>query len=767
MIAVTENTPTIKNVMKAYKKYCKQYDEKAKRKLQMRMSGKGSHSYSMTLRSHEDWEDTFAAMERARVRYESPDDNGKTHDAHKMPTDIICQNLALHVFFTTTPSDDGGSTLWMWDYDQKVWTLATNDNFDRCVCILRGSINQRLRMEIEATLKALVPTQYDRMLAPCTMLPKWMIPVKNGYYNLLTKRLEDTNPLYFHTSRIGTDYDPTKREKPDTYITHGYTLPKLIDEFCTDAQGDVNRERVRLVEEIMLSAVVGCNPRQVYVVVNGNGGDGKSTMFDKVLGSVLVGQAEDDAEFGSVSSSLSNVAHLNFIDIQKPDRLIAAVGARMILGSDNPTDVRVRDDSVLKRLAAREVIQLSRKYMSSVAVRITGLVVQLTNKFPNIPINEANNRRIIPLAAENRFVTQNRADVSLDTIVEGEEFRKHALAYILNLPFRRDFNSCDYDLLLKASDNEDILSQFVSDLRDAGLFEKAKVIPTNLLYAAYLDWAEASGGNDGRFGQRAFTTNMTRILYGLGYKMCDTDEARRWSTFNMRCGMFKTSDFGQFTEGRHFHDAMERTKNTTTRMFKRVKKVNPDSVQLHVLPQRDDSDCSVVEYLGLHMREDWRSMIEEQDRGQIDRLFYNPATQSSEWPQLGHEQVAGGVNESETAQQRYDRETFSVIPQVAEAFRGRGSRETLGEVIEWSGKLAKRLDEVGDDLYDDPALTILMAAEDRFEKRVWDNLPNDYSDLEKVDDLLQDVEHYTPLQRLNFMRKTVLKAYKEAFPDKE
>ena len=160
------------------------------------------------------------------------------------------------------------------------------------------------RNQVDSLIQTIVSREDE--LSYYNPLPKYKIAVGNGIFNCLTKELESFTPLYTVVTRIKTNYieNPVQPKFADKF-----TLEGMIGDFANQ-----NPDRIQLLTQIIKSILTGVNTSDVFFIVIGPGGDGKSTMFNMITN--LIG--------------VQNTAYLNFTEISQPDKLLTTLNLSLI-----------------------------------------------------------------------------------------------------------------------------------------------------------------------------------------------------------------------------------------------------------------------------------------------------------------------------------------------------------------------------------------------------------------------------------------------------
>lgn len=504
----------------------------------------------------------------------------------KMGVADIAEFIVEHAHFTAY-SDGAVKTLYIYDYDTGVYVDPgkAGGALDVFIVALTRHTSKNTRAAVIDTILANTAS-----LMKYNPLPPHKVAFGNGIYNLITGTFEDFSPVWTTFNKIDTPY------VPEAVVANKELFGDVDFDAMVSSFAKGNPERIRLVEEVCKAVVVGFTKKPASVFVVGEGGDGKSTFFEKMLGSAI---------------GHRNVAPLGLGDLNKDDKLLGCESMKMILGTDNENNVYISDDTRFKQLATHDRIMVSRKYLDARSLSITGMMVQLCNTFPRF--HSANNsivRRIVPIRAENQYVSDGTNDESIDSIVAHPEFSKHVIAAILDKPYRADFNPCDMDMLEESATVNDILGQFVETLAITGVLdETTTALPSSHLYAAYLDWMEDNASKDKPFASRTFTTRIAKYLDKFGFRL-STDKPIRPGS-GMIASRYTPSCFGDLIDGENLRSTVDG--NRASLFFFREQAVSPDEVSLRTIAGRVDVECSVYEYLGLEI-EIYNSMTAEEKR---------------------------------------------------------------------------------------------------------------------------------------------------------
>ena len=441
---------------------------------------------------------------------------------------IIIRNIAM----TVIPGEgDDTANLAIYDYDRKIYTMSYMQLNKYLVTIL-GSTS---RNQIDSLVQTIVAREEE--LCYYNPLPKYKIAVGNGIFNCLTRELEEFTPLYTVVTRIKTNYV----ENPSRpHFNDNFTLEGMISDF---ANGNV--DRIQLLTQMIKSIITGINTSDVFFIVIGPGGDGKSTMFTMITNMIGV----------------QNTSYLNFSEISNPDKLLTTLNKKLMLGMDNDVNLYIKKTALLKSMASHETITLNRKYMSSISVEFTPVIVQLCNEMPRFAeTKESMRRRIVTFKSENSHYKNGTQNPNIKKYINDKQFLEYALWYFLNeeiTPYYNDYNEIDKDVTDESLNNEDIIGQFLNDMISINYISKInKLIPLRHFYALYLDWFNINNPGAKPMGMRTFKIRVSDEMFKFGYTFDPERKHYRVSSIENQ-NLYSMSMLDSYKEGYEMQKALE------------------------------------------------------------------------------------------------------------------------------------------------------------------------------------------------------------------
>ena len=470
--------------------------------------------------------------------------------------------------------------IYMYDPDRGIY-VDVAPILDTVLVAIVGRVNNSYKQDILSTLNGMFGMFTPNTLIPYIPLPSFKIVVGNGVFNLITKELEPFDPRFVALSSIDVNYYPDRATHIDARKFGTMSFKSLCESFAAG-----NKERVKLVEQICKYAVIGSAPQDAGFIIYGEGGDGKSTFFESMLGSLIGSQ---------------NTATLTLSDIEKNDenKLADIAHAKYILGTDNNARLYLKNTSVFKRIVTGDVIGVRRIYEHSRQVSSQGMMCQLVNEIPKFAeTGNAIRRRFVVVKAENSYVSNKTDSKSVVTAIKDGDFLEHCLAYILDcVPYYDGFNQVDSNLIEESAQDSNPVIQFMQALVDSQFFANGlAAVPLQDLHTAYTDWFNANIGNNAKpLSRPSFKAAIMPMMKNLGFKE---------ETVRLKAGINLASGYGydraKFVDtdmrGKNFENLKESAQRTVC--FLR----EGDAVEISEAPlmndvRHNDVECSVYDYL--------------------------------------------------------------------------------------------------------------------------------------------------------------------------
>lgn len=296
---------------------------------------------------------------------------------------------------------------------------------------------------------------------------RYLIPVKNGVFNLENKQLEKFTPDYVFTSKVNTNY----YDNPALPNINGWNVEEWIKEIaCYDG------EIVRLLWQVINDSLNGNYTRKKAIFLVGEGNNGKGT-YQELLSNLI----------GS-----NNIATLKANEFDERFRLSVLQGKTAVIGDDVPPNVYIDDSSSLKSVITGDTVSVEQKNQPLYSASFKCTVIQSTNGMPKFRDKTAGVLRrfiIVPFKADFEVQAEN-SDIKDDFIK-----RPEVLEYVLNKAINLDFETFDIPKVsMQALDefkqDNDPVYEFKSEVFDMWNIPE---VPKNLVYAYYKEFCEENG----------------------------------------------------------------------------------------------------------------------------------------------------------------------------------------------------------------------------------------------------------------------------------
>jgi len=214
-----------------------------------------------------------------------------------------------------------------------------------------------------------------------------LLPLKNGVFNFSTGKLEkEYNREHFLSYRLDIDYNPDA----DTS-----DIEKAMYQWYEGGTPE-GRERIAFMKYWLGYCLTGFNTRDEFMVVYGEaGGNGKSLLFEEILGRDIFGR---QLFYSLAEDALSKTGGNN-------DSLYNLKGKRLCVLSEAGGKKGAFNVEALKKLTGKDAITASAKFKNEITFTPTSKVVMLTNKLPDLPAQDGGvARRYVCIRQNTPFV---------------------------------------------------------------------------------------------------------------------------------------------------------------------------------------------------------------------------------------------------------------------------------------------------------------------------------------------------------------------------
>lgn len=296
---------------------------------------------------------------------------------------------------------------------------------------------------------------------------RYLIPVKNGVFNLKTKKLEPFTPDYVFTSKIATPYiENVKMPEIDEWNIEEW----MNSIACNDP------EIVTLLWQVINDAMNGNYSRKKAIFLIGDGNNGKGTYQELITN--LIG--------------MQNIATIKVNEFDQRFRLGVLEGKSVVIGDDVQANVYIDDSSNFNSVVTGDVVSVEIKNKNPYNTVFRCSVIQSTNGMPKFK-NKSNGtiRRlvIVPFQADFNGETENMK--IKDEYMKNEQ----VLQYVLHKAIHMDFEKFT---IPAASVNElEIFKQDNDPLLDFKLsvFDEWRIqrVPKFVVYGFYKKFCNDNG----------------------------------------------------------------------------------------------------------------------------------------------------------------------------------------------------------------------------------------------------------------------------------
>lgn len=407
----------------------------------------------------------------------------------------FCEEIYESTFFTII-NISSSRVLYYYDPKRKMYSANLSDLIETCAEVANllitssqiKSVTSYLTKKVE---RCLINGDKSRVVE-YKPLKVGELPLKNGIYNALTKKFVPYSHEITNINKMDVNYNKDVK-RPD------YNFNQFIREFC-----GYNENKVKELYQILRTLIFNPNSGKMFII-QGNAGDGKSTFFGKFFGK-LMGE--------------ENVASITLSQLNEPDKLVNLAGKRVAIGDDNDGTLYVKKVGIVKSIATKGYISVTRKYLDSLTFIPDLHMVQLVNSYPRFEPSDkdAIKRRIVVFGVNNQFTKSKTDDKSIANAFT-TDFLEDALNCLLDdkvMPFRSDFDLTDSKMLFDTINNNDDIASFLEEtIEDETSVFNNEVIPKILLYSQYKVWCDENLTSP--LSSKSFFLQAITKLDELGY----------------------------------------------------------------------------------------------------------------------------------------------------------------------------------------------------------------------------------------------------------
>lgn len=296
---------------------------------------------------------------------------------------------------------------------------------------------------------------------------RYLVPVKNGVFNLETKQLEPFNPNYVFTSKISTPYI----ESPIQPIIDGWNIESWLDSI---ACGD--KEIVHLLWQVINDAMNGNYSRKKAIFLVGEGNNGKGTFQELITN--LIG--------------MKNIATLKVNQFEERFQLGVLEGKTTVIGDDVPANVYIDDSSNFNSIVTGDIVQVELKNKQPYNAAFRCSVIQSTNGMPKFRNKTQGTIRRVLIVPFNANFNGTKENFKIkDEYIKNDDVLQYVLYKAINMDFERftEPEASKQELEMFKQDNDPVLDFKLS------VFDEWKIqeVPKNIVYEMYKKFTHENG----------------------------------------------------------------------------------------------------------------------------------------------------------------------------------------------------------------------------------------------------------------------------------
>lgn len=503
--------------------------------------------------------------------------NGKTPKFKDLDVYKVLAKYKIFKIFANPISTTKGSkfqiSYWMRDYDNTL-NLFKPAEIDSVINVINSVFEisnfSSLITNVNKTLTTVVPgfNGFELLKSP----PKEILLMKNGVLN--TKTFEFSTNIdefgeFDFISKINF-----RMLDPDQTDQYYYNLAnKLLNDWM-----DGNSEKVKYLKQLGISVIDG-NGRDVYNIVIGPGGNGKS-VFLNILSKLASGYD----------------VNLDIQDLTDDNKLIELdESTKLIVGHELATNLKLSQNSIsrMKQIATADPFKANVKFKDARTIVTNAVKIQATNTLPKIfENNDAILRRVKIITWTVTNFTKLETELPLDDIIQRDEFMEAFISLIFTdtEPFTKfmTIESIERDSR-EAVSNADQVSLFLDWMDDQG-FLLGK-IPTSIMYEEYKIWNMQENPGSSPLKNREFIDRVKKL--SAQFNMIYNDKQQTISSL-------KKNEFNADVLNRYyFNNQIKYNKYATIRLFECTNTISKDDIKE---VKQKLVDCTLNEHTDLNFK---------------------------------------------------------------------------------------------------------------------------------------------------------------------
>lgn len=324
-------------------------------------------------------------------------------------------------------------------------------------------VTEKEEKEVIKALRALCDTVY-RCDDPD------LIAIQNGIFNYKTKQCMPFSPEYVFTAKCNINYNPCATNpiihNPDDGTD--WDVESWMSELFEDEP-----EVVTTLWQVIGAAIRPNVPwNKAIWLLSTRGNNGKGTLCELIRN--LVGR--------------ESYTSIRLTDFSKDFALEPLVSSTAIITDENDVGTYIDQAANLKAIITGDTIQITRKFMSSVAYQFRGLMIQCINEVPKIrDRSESFYRRQLIIKFQKSYTGMERKYIKEDYF-KRTEVLEYVLYKVLNMDYY-EINEPEYckEIMSMYKVHNDPVRDFMNDVIPQF---SISAVPNNYLYALYGKWLE-------------------------------------------------------------------------------------------------------------------------------------------------------------------------------------------------------------------------------------------------------------------------------------
>lgn len=374
-----------------------------------------------------------------------------------------------------------GTKLAMYQPEEGIYT-QNEDVIRRVISWLEPSLDQRKAGTVIYHLKNMAEFKSKTV-------SRFLIPVKNGIFNVKTKQLEPFSADYVFTAKIATPYV----ENPNLPDIEGWNVDRWLHDL---ASGEADTEL--LLWQVISASMNGNYSRKKSIWLFSDGNTGKGTYQQLIMN--LVG--------------IDNVATLKLPQFSEKFALPMLEEKVVCIGDDVPSNVNIDDSSNFNSVVTADYVPVEQKGKPKYTVQFNMTIIQSTNGLPKIHNkSEGTYKRFLIIEFKKQFLGDDDNWRIKGEYIKRQDVLEYVLHKAINIDFEQFINPVSSQQLLESYKvDNDPVQEFKQEVFDK--FTSVR-LPVSYVYACYEAFCEASGYKP--LGSRKFISSLERIL-GKGWK---------------------------------------------------------------------------------------------------------------------------------------------------------------------------------------------------------------------------------------------------------